>query len=151
MTLSQAFLVSRRLREVALSRSMTIPLKPVLLPSEMSVFGFLARKGAPALVSEIVSATGLAQSRVSNVAKRLQKRGWVEITTPPEDGRTTSVKIVDAILGQMQAFLGRTDDAIIDLLTAGLTAERKASVALGLGILAEHLEQQSTSQKPKNQ
>ena len=48
-------------------------------------------------VSEIVSRTDIAQSRVSICIKQLAERGWVLTSTDPADGRKTLATVTERV------------------------------------------------------
>ncbi|WP_410674938.1 MarR family winged helix-turn-helix transcriptional regulator [Amycolatopsis sp. cmx-4-68] len=54
-------------------------------------------------MSELAFLVNGSLSRLSNVVKRLEQRGWVERSPDPEDGRYTLVALTDAGLAKVVA------------------------------------------------
>ncbi len=97
-----------------------------MTPSEFLVLRDLFLNGESS-VSEIVSRTDLAQSRVSFCVKRLEGRGWVRTSSDPADGRKTLAEVTDRV--KTEGMRRRTldaQDALAPLLSGCSARERKA-------------------------
>jgi DNA-binding MarR family transcriptional regulator len=95
-------------------------------PSEFLVLRDLFFNGESS-VSEIVSRTDLAQSRVSICIQALIKRGWATTRTDPADGRKTLARVTGHV--KEEGLRRRTqdaDDALAPLLAGCAPAEREA-------------------------
>jgi len=84
----------------ALANDIAIPrdMQPPLTPGELTVLSILVGRGDAISISELVGQSQLAQSRVSSVVRGLKTRGWVEITTPEHDRRSTLVHATKAVM-----------------------------------------------------
>ena len=97
-----------------------------MTPSEFLVLRDLFLNGQSS-VSEIVSRTDLAQSRVSFCVKRLEGRGWVQTSSDPADGRKTLAQVTDRV--ETEGMRRRTldaQDALAPLLSGCSARERNA-------------------------
>lgn len=78
-------------------------------------------------MSEIAEFTDSALSRLSNVATRLEKRGWITRAPDPQDGRYTLATLTDAGMEQVVAaapgHVAEVRRIVIDPLTATQQAQ----------------------------
>jgi DNA-binding MarR family transcriptional regulator len=105
-------------------------------PSEFLVLRDLFLNG-PSSVSEVVSRTDLAQSRVSICIKNHVKRGWVTTGTDEADGRKTIARVTDRV--RTEGMKRRNQDAQDSLapLLAGASPKDRATIAAALERLYE--------------
>ena len=72
-------------------------------------------------MSELAARTSASLSRLSHVVTKLQKRGWVERETHPEDARVTVAHLTDAgmdtIAGLAPAHVESVRELVMDAMT----------------------------------
>lgn len=72
-------------------------------------------------MSQLADVTNGSLSRLSNVAKRLESRGWIRREADPDDGRCTNAQLTDAGLEQVVAaapgHVAAARRALIDVLS----------------------------------
>lgn len=72
-------------------------------------------------LSELARKTNATLPRISRVATSLEKRGLIERTPCPEDGRATNAVLTDAGANAHERSRGLYDDAVRELVLSGLT------------------------------
>src|SRR4030095_15357904 len=60
---------------------------------DLQALGFIARNGAPMTAGEVSQATELPTSTTTRVLDRLEKQGFIERTTDPNDRRRVVVQV----------------------------------------------------------
>src|SRR5690349_1922750 len=92
LTLEQLIRASKGL--ASLARDIAVPknIDPPLTPGELSVLSVLVGHPEPSTITELRKKTQLAQSRVSSVVQSLDQRGWIVVSTPRHDRRSTLVQ-----------------------------------------------------------
>jgi DNA-binding MarR family transcriptional regulator len=97
-----------------------------MTPSEFLVLRDLFLNGQSS-VSEIVSRTDIAQSRVSICIQHLAKRGWVVTSADPSDGRKTLARVTERVKDEgARRRLMSAQDALAPLLTRCSPKDREA-------------------------
>lgn len=84
----------------AIAHDIAIPkdMHPPLTPGELGVMSILVTTAEPVSITELVKKSQLAQSRVSSVVRSLDERGWVLVSTPTHDRRSTMVQAKKAVI-----------------------------------------------------
>ncbi|MEV7548534.1 MarR family transcriptional regulator [Amycolatopsis sp. NPDC089917] len=80
-------------------------------------------------MSELAYLANGSLSRLSNVVKRFEQRGWVERTPDPEDGRYTLATLTDDGYDVVVAAAPTHVRSVRDLVLEPLTAEDQAALA----------------------
>lgn len=94
-------------------------------PSEFLVLRDLFINGESS-VSEIVTRTDLAQSRVSTCINKLSARGYVTTANDPTDGRKTIARVTDRVKTEgLKRRTQNAQDALAPLLAGCPPAERE--------------------------
>lgn len=123
MQMSQLYRLGRRLSDLALEGMGSGELG--LTPSEFLVLQDLFMNGDSS-ISDTVTRTGLAQSRVSTSVAGFVDRGWVTTGADPHDGRRTIVHVTDNVrhLGE-QRRAARSNDVLSEALHDIPATERR--------------------------
>jgi DNA-binding MarR family transcriptional regulator len=97
-----------------------------MTPSEFLVLRDLFLNGQSS-VSEIVTRTDIAQSRVSICIQHLAKRGWVVTSADPSDGRKTLARVTERVKEEgARRRVMDAQDALAPLLTRCSAKDREA-------------------------
>lgn len=128
----------------SLAREIAVPknIDPPLTAGELSVLSILVAHPEPITISELRKKTQLAQSRVSSVVQALDQRGWVVVSTPSHDRRSTLVHAKrEVIEGARRVVAQEIEPQLSKQLSAASEAEIKAIVR-GIETLNAVLERQ---------
>ncbi|MDQ8203485.1 MarR family transcriptional regulator [Pelagicoccus sp. SDUM812003] len=139
MNFADMLLVSNSLRSAALEWIVPPDLDPRISPGELRVTDFLIDQNEPVRVRDIVDHCQLAQSRASTVVQTLQKRGWVEISTNPDDRRTTTVKIKPEVAKPARELLTSNAQNAFEKLLESISTEERETIEKGLQCFADVL------------
>jgi MarR family 2-MHQ and catechol resistance regulon transcriptional repressor len=127
MSVSELLRLGRRLSDLALEGMGSGELG--LTPSEFLVLQDLYLHG-PTSIVDVVSRTGIAQSRVSTSVAGFVDRGWARTSRDPLDGRKTVVKVTESVRAQGEGRRARTAaDALAPALAAAKPAERERLIS----------------------
>ena len=104
---------------------------------DLQALGFIARNGAPMTAGEVSQATELPTSTTTRVLDRLEKQGFIERTTDPNDRRRVVVRARPEVLSGAGA--GGTDDPYRDILDGMRRAHEQFTVD-ELEVVARYLD-----------
>ena len=76
------------------------------------------------------------------------RRGWVETTTDPSDGRRTLVFVPDEVRRQAEQFQALSEARALDHLLAELPPDRRKSIVDALEELLELLRREAAENRP---
>ncbi|OFI38901.1 MarR family transcriptional regulator [Arthrobacter sp. SW1] len=80
-------------------------------------------------MSELAARTSASLSRLSHVVTKLQKRGWVERETHPNDARVTVAHLTDAGMGTIVGLAPDHVESVRELMMDAMTEEDVADLA----------------------
>jgi len=86
----------------------------------------------------IVDRTGIDRSTLTEIMRRLQKKGLMQRRRTKEDARAYAVKLTDEgrrVLGRVEPLAKRVDDRILDALPAKQRDQFMRALALIVGTL----------------
>jgi DNA-binding MarR family transcriptional regulator len=127
--LSDLYQLGRRLTELAYQGMGGSELD--LTPSEFLVLRDLFMNGRSS-ISDTVTRTGLAQSKVSTSVAKFRERGWVEISQDPHDGRKTLASVTDAVKLEGDRRRARRAEDSLGLVLAGSEPGEREELARAL-------------------
>jgi DNA-binding MarR family transcriptional regulator len=133
MNLGDLYQLGRRLKDEA-ERAMTGGHDLGLSPAETIVIADLLEH-PDSTISDIVSRTAFAQSRVSLAVADLRRRGWVETATDAADRRFTRVLLARWIGHKAAEVKGRSAEPLLAELLSGLEPERREEIVGALETL----------------
>lgn len=139
MNYADFLLIANRLRSVVLESIVPDDLDPRISPGELRVTDYLIDQNEAVRVRDIVEHCQLAQSRASTVVQTLQKRGWVEVASDPEDRRVTTVKLKPEVAEPTRQLLTSDANKVLDQLLAAASKEDRKTIEDGLACLAKTL------------
>lgn len=128
----------------SLARDIAVPknIDPPLTPGELSVLSILVGHPEPTTISELRKKTHFAQSRVSSVVQSLDQRGWVAVTTPSHDRRSTLVQAKREVIESARRVVAQAiEPQLAKALSSASEPELKAIVR-GIETLNAVLERQ---------
>jgi MarR family 2-MHQ and catechol resistance regulon transcriptional repressor len=129
MEMSDLYQLGRRITELAYEGMGAGELD--ISPSEFLVLRDLYVNGDSS-ISDTVTRTGLAQSRVSTSVANLRERGWIETRRDPDDGRKTIARVTGQVRLEGERRRGRSADDALDRLLAGAKPSERAQLARAL-------------------
>jgi DNA-binding MarR family transcriptional regulator len=91
-------------------------------------------------LSELASQANASLSRLSHVATRLERRGWVERAPSPDDARVTLAVLTDAGFEQVVAAAPGHVRTVQELVFAGLDRQGVAELARACDAIARNLD-----------
>lgn len=139
MNYADFLLISNRLRSVVLEFIVPPGLEPRISPGELRVTDYLIDQAEPVRVRDIVEHCQLAQSRASTIVQILQKRGWVEVSSDPEDRRVTTVKLKPEVAEPTRQLLISDANEVLDRLLDSASKKDRKTIEDGLACLAKTL------------
>jgi MarR family 2-MHQ and catechol resistance regulon transcriptional repressor len=129
MEMSDLYQLGRRLTELAYQGMGGSELD--LTPSEFLVLRDLFMNGQSS-ITDTVSRTGLAQSKVSTSVAKFRNRGWVTTSPDPEDGRRRLVAITEAVKLQGDRRRARNATDALGLILADADPAERRQLASAL-------------------
>jgi MarR family 2-MHQ and catechol resistance regulon transcriptional repressor len=129
MEMSDLYQLGRRLTELAYEGMGGSELD--LTPSEFLVLRDLFMNGRSS-ISDTVTRTGLAQSKVSTSVAKLRERGWVEISPDPHDGRKTLARVTDAVKLEGDRRRSRGTRDALEVVLAGVAPNERRELEAAL-------------------
>jgi MarR family 2-MHQ and catechol resistance regulon transcriptional repressor len=144
--MSDLYQLGRRLTDIA-NQGMGAP-ELDISPSEFMVLRDLVMNGR-SCISDTVTRTGLAQSRVSTSVKSLAGRGWVHTASDPDDGRRTLAEVTPEVAAEALRRRGRDATDALDVILADCPPKERAALAEALRklhqlLVGHHIEQAAT-------
>jgi MarR family 2-MHQ and catechol resistance regulon transcriptional repressor len=134
--MSDLYQLGRRLTELAYQGMGGAELD--LTPSEFLVLRDLFMNGQSS-ITDTVNRTGLAQSKVSTSVAKFRDRGWVTISTDPNDGRKTLAAVTEDVQLQGNRRRLRRAQNALDSVLADATPDERAQLTASLERLHELL------------
>lgn len=139
MNYADMLLISNSLRSSALEWIVPPDLDPRISPGELRVTDFLIDQNDPVRVRDIVEHCQIAQSRASTVVQTLQKRGWVEVSSDPNDRRTTTVKLKTEVAESARELLTSDAKNAFEKMLETVSDLERETIEKGLKCLATAL------------
>jgi DNA-binding MarR family transcriptional regulator len=104
---------------------------------DLQAFGFIARNGSPMTAGEVSQQTELPTSTTTRVLDRLEKSGFIERSTDPNDRRRVVVRVREGALEG--AGSGGDDDPYAQIL-AGMNRVHERFSVEELEVVARYLD-----------
>ena len=127
--MSDLYQLGRRLTELAYQGMGGSELD--LTPSEFLVLRDLFMNGRSS-ISDTVTRTGLAQSKVSTSVAKLRDRDWVQTSPDPRDGRKTLAEVTKAVKLEGDRRRARSAQDALGLVLAGAEPDERRQLAAAL-------------------